>query len=135
MSERDKDIRIIKTDEFTSLDEAVTWLLEHLSKGRAGRCYSQFHNLGPFTGYPVHRHSKSNEWVVTYDNKFVLVTHQDGHEVIHEMQCIDEAIFIPSGACHTVRSLGYGLKYAVIKDSPDDFIPCAGACKDNRIND
>jgi hypothetical protein len=104
----------------SSLEEAVQRLMAELRASRD--VYPQFHRLPPRQGFPVHRHFTTNEWAVVYDAEFDFVTREESVDI----QSFDEVvvIHIPIGTCHTVCSRGSVLRYAVVKDGPDDFNPC-----------
>ncbi|MFQ5857526.1 MAG: hypothetical protein ACE5LU_18115 [Anaerolineae bacterium] len=111
---------IHEIENCSSLEEAVQRLMRELGESRA--VYRQVHRLGPHQGFPVHRHFTTNEWTVVYDAEFDFVTRK---ESVH-LQSPNKAtvIHIPIGVCHTVRSRASALRYAVVKDGPDDFNLC-----------
>lgn len=111
---------IHEIENCSSLEEAVQRLMDELRAGRD--VYPQFHRLGPHQGFPVHRHFTTNEWVVVCDAEFDFVT-REGSVAIQSFNTAT-VIHIPIGTCHTVRSRASALRYAVIKDGPDDFNPC-----------
>lgn len=105
------------------LEEAVHFLMQEL-RAKKDR-YSQIHQLAPHQGFPVHKHLSTNEWTVVCNAEFDFVTRQ-GTENIQLIESFNKAtvVHVPMGMCHTIRSRESGLKYAVIKDGPDDFHPC-----------
>ena len=108
----------------SSLGAAVRHLVGRL--GTDDRVSWQFHQIGPDQGFAVHRHLATNEWVVVYDAEFDLVTREGATAASLRVQSPNMAtmVHIPAGVCHTLRSTGAGLVYAVVKDGTDDFVPC-----------
>lgn len=100
--------------------ETVQQVSEAIDFSHGGIC--QLHELGPFQGFPVHRHQIANEWIVVHKEVFNLITHE-GAKIVPSANCTT-IIFVPVGICHTINSVESGFRYAVIKDGPDDFIPC-----------
>lgn len=107
-----------------SVEEAVRRLMGELRANKDTYC--QVHQLEPYHGFPVHKHLTTNEWTVVCDAEFDFVTRQGAENNVQLVESFDKAtvIYVPIGFCHTIRSRGSGLKYAVLKDGPDDFQPC-----------
>jgi len=108
----------------SSLDEAVRRLMDELGPDKD--VYCQFHRLAPYQGFPVHKHFTTNEWTVICNAEFYFVTREQGVDHVQLIRSPNKVtiIHIPVGICHTIRSRESGLKYAVIKDGPDDFNWC-----------
>lgn len=111
---------IRQIEDCRSLEEAVRRVMDELRANRD--VYRQVHRMPPHQGFPLHRHLTTNEWVIVYDAECDFVTHTGSVDV----QSFSGAtvIHIPIGVCHTLRSRGSALRYAVVKDGPDDFNPC-----------
>lgn len=107
-----------------SLEEAVSLLMRELQTKRGK--YYQMHQLAPYHGFPIHNPLTTNEWTIVCDAEFDFVTRQGSENNVQVIESLNRAtvIHVPIGMCHTIRSRGPGLKYAVIKDGPDDFHPC-----------
>lgn len=104
----------------SSLEEAVQKLMHELEATKD--VYYQGHRLSAHQGFPIHRHFTTNEWIVLHNAECDFVTRQETVNI----NALDKPVIVhvPSGVCHTVRSRAAGLRYAVVKDGPDDFNPC-----------
>lgn len=111
---------IRQIEDCSSLEEAVQCLMDELSTSRD--VYPQFHRLPPHQGFPIHRHFTTNEWTVVYDAECDFVTRTGSVDIQSFNQAV--VIHIPIGICHTIRSKASALRYAVVKDGPDDFNLC-----------
>lgn len=111
---------IHQIEDCSSSEEAIQRVMDELAANKD--VYRQIHRLAPHQGFPLHRHFTANEWVVVYDTEFDFVTRQRSVDI----QSFNTAtvIHVPTGVCHTVRSRAIALRYAVVKDGPDDFNPC-----------
>ena len=107
-----------------SLQEAVSRLVNELRAGKD--VYCQFHQLAPYGGFPIHKHLRTNEWTVVWDAEFDFVTRRGKVNDVQLVRSLNKAtvIYVPLGSCHMIRSRESGIKYAVVKDGPDDFHSC-----------
>lgn len=108
-------------DKHPSLEETVNSKMENL-RAAGKKVYCQYHRMGPYQGFPVHRHFTTNEWTVVYDGVVDFLSGKDARLINSTAKCV--IIYSPMGACHTIRSKGMEIRYAVIKDGLDDFNLC-----------